>query len=143
MRIDGEWFESNERLPQPIVIGVLQATDGQWVKCQFLIDTGSDTTVLSPAVLRQLGHPVTLAPKQLLGVGGTVETWLVQTKLAFLRTDGQPVVIEGAYSAFQVEGALEMSVLGYDIIHLFALIVDWPGNTVCLVVPPHSYTLPD
>ena len=142
MRIDGEWFDSDERLPQPIVIGVVQAADGQWVKCQFLIDTGSDTTVFSTAVLRHLGRPVTLAPKQLLGVGGAVETWQVWTTLAFLRTDGQLSVIEGNYSAFQVEGALEMSVLGYDVLRLFAVIVDQPGNTVCLVVPPSRYILP-
>ncbi len=142
MRIEGEWFESDERLPQPVVIAVVQAADGQWIKCQFLIDTGSDTTVLSPAVLRRLGRPVVLAPKQLLGVGGAVETWQVWTTLAFLRSDGQLAVIEGNYSAFQVEGALEMSVLGYDVLKLFAVIVDQPGNTVCLLVPPLRYVIP-
>ena len=143
MRINGGWFETDERLPQPVVIGALQAADGRWVKCPFLIDTGADTTVLSPKVLRQLGRPVTLAPKQLLGVGGPVETWQVWTTLAFLRTDGQPTIIEGAYSAFQIEDALEMSVLGYDVLSLFAVIVDRPGNAVCLLVPPQRYIIPD
>lgn len=142
MRIDGGWFETDERLPQPVVIGTLQATDGQWIPCPFLIDTGSDTTVFSAKVLRQLGRPVSLAPKQLIGVGGAVETWQVWTTLAFLRIDGQPAVIEGAYSAFQSESALEMSVLGYDVLQLFAVIIDRPGNAVCLIVPPHRYVLP-
>ena len=70
MRINGGWFETDERLPQPVMIGALQTADGRWVKCPFLIDTGADTTVFSPKVLRQLGRPITLAPKQLLGVGG-------------------------------------------------------------------------
>jgi hypothetical protein len=85
---------------------------------------------------------VSLAPKQLSGVGGPVETWQVWTTLAFLRTDGQPALIEGAYSAFQVEDALEMSVLGYDVFHLFALIIDRPGDTVCFLVPPQQYIIP-
>ncbi len=143
MRINGGWFETDERLPQPVMIGALQAADGRWVKCPFLIDTGADTTVFSPKVLRQLGRPITLAPKQLLGVGGAVETWQVWTTLAFIRADGEPTVIEGAYSAFQVEDALEMSVLGYDVLRLFAVIVDRPGNTVCFLVPPLRYIIPD
>ena len=142
MRINGGWFESDEHVPQPVVIGVLQTADGRWVQCPFLIDTGASTTVLTPKVLRQLDRPVTLAPKQLMGVGGPVETWQVWTTLAFLRTDDQPTIIEGAYSAFQVESALEMSVLGYDVLKLFALIVDRPGDTVCLLVPPLRYVIP-
>jgi predicted aspartyl protease len=143
MRITGGWYEPEEHVPRPVVIGVVQADDGQWVECPFQIDTGADTTVLTPKVLRQLGRPVSLAPKQLIGVGGAVETWQVWTTLAFIRTDGEPTVIEGAYSAFQDEGALEMSVLGYDVLRLFAVIIDRPGNTVCLVVPPSRYLLPD
>ncbi len=141
MRINGGWYEPAEHVPQPVVIGVVQAADGGWVECPFLIDTGASTTVLAPKILRRLGRPVALAPKQLTGVGGPVETWQVWTTLGFLRTDGQPTLIEGAYSAFQDEQALDMSVLGYDILHLFALIVDRPGNTVCLLVPPQRYTI--
>ncbi|MBN9117695.1 MAG: aspartyl protease family protein [Planctomycetes bacterium] len=141
MRINGGWFESDERLPQPVVIGQVETADDRWIECPFLIDTGADTSVLSAKVLRQLGHPVTLAPKQLGGIGGAVETWQVWTALRFSNTGGAHGVIRGAYSAFQVEGALEMSVLGYDVLHLFAVIVDRPGDTVCLMSPPHGYTI--
>ena len=35
--------------------------------------------------------------------------------------------------------SLDMSVLGRDVTRHFALIVDRPGNTVCLVNQRHSY----
>lgn len=141
MRINGGWYEPEGHLPRPVVIGRLEAADGSWLACPFHIDTGADTTVLSANVLRQLGRPVSLAPVQLGGIGGGVETWAVHTTLRFERTDGTPADIPGVYSAFQVEDALEMPVLGYDVIHLFALIIDKPGNTVCLLRPPHRYTI--
>jgi hypothetical protein len=34
-----------------------------------------------------------------------------------------------------------MSVIGYDVFHLFAVIVDQPNDTVCLLSPPHCYTI--
>lgn len=141
MRINGGWYEPEGRLPRPVVIGKLEVADGSWIECPFHIDTGADTTVLSAKVLHQLGRPVTLAPVQLGGIGGGVETWQVHTTLRFERTDGTPADIPGAYSAFQVEDALEMPVLGYDVIHLFALIIDKPGDTVCLLHPHHRYTV--
>ena len=110
MLINGGWYEPEGRLPRPVVIGKLEVADGSWIECPFHIDTGADTTVLSAKVLQQLGRPVTLAPVQLGGIGGGVETWQVHTTLRLERTDGTPADIPGAYSAFQVEDALEMPV---------------------------------
>ena len=141
MRINGGWYEPEGRLPRPVIIGELEAADGSWFECPFHIDTGADATTLSAKVLRQLGRPFAPASVQLGGIGGGVETWEVHTTLRLRRTDGTPAGIPGTYSAFQVEDALEMSVLGYDVIHLFALIVDKPGDTVCLFRPPHHYTI--
>ena len=130
MRINGGRYEPEGQLPRPVVIGKLEAADGNWLACPFHIDTGADTTVLSAKVLRQLGRPFTLVPVQLGGIGGGVETWQVHTTLRFERTDGLPADIQGVYSAFQIDEALEMSLLGYDVIHLFAMIIDKPSNTV-------------
>ncbi len=141
MRINGRWVETDDTLPRPTVEAQVETIDGRWIDCPFLIDTGADATVFSPRVLRQLGRPVTLARKQLGGVGGPVETWEVWTTLRLVATDGSPANIEGTYSAFQIDGALEMSVLGYDVLHLFALIVDRPADAVCLIRPAHRYTI--
>lgn len=141
MRIHGGWYEAEGRLPQPVLIALVQAADGSWINCPFLIDTGADSTVLDAKTIQQLGRPTTLAQTQLGGIGGAVETVTVWTTLRFPLPNGGNANIEGAYSAFEVEGALEMSVLGYDVLHLFALIVDRPGNTVCLLTPPDHYTI--
>jgi hypothetical protein len=67
----------------------------------------------------------------------------VWTTLRFPNTGGTHGIIHGTYSAFQLESALEMSVLGYDVLHLCALIVDHAGNTVCLLSPPTCYIIRD
>jgi hypothetical protein len=58
-----------------------------------------------------------------------------------LPDDGTPVLFRGRYPALTDAEALDMSVLGRDITCLFALIVDRPGDTVCLLRQPHRYTI--
>ena len=48
--------------------------------------------------------------------------------------------IAGRYATSE-ESAVNESILGYDVLHMFALIVDRPGETVCLIRPPHGYTI--
>jgi predicted aspartyl protease len=140
MRIDGEWQETEDTLPRPFVHGRVEAHDGTWIACMFLIDTGADQTVLAPDLVRQLGRPTTPAPRQLGGIGGAVETLEVWTTLRLTTTAGNNVNLSATYATLS-DAAIEESILGYDVLHLFALIVDRPGNTVCLIRPPHQYTI--
>lgn len=140
MRIDGEWRETEDTLPRPYVHGRVEAHDGVWIACDFLIDTGADQTLLAPDLVRQLGCPTTLAPRQLGGIGGAIETLEVQTTLRLVTTAGGQVNLSANYATL-MDPAIEESILGYDVLHLFALIVDRAADTVCLLRPPHRYTI--
>jgi hypothetical protein len=50
-------------------------------------------------------------------------------------------MFQGQYAAVTELEALDISVLGRDITRLFAMIVDWPHDVVCLVGQRHRYTI--
>lgn len=124
-----------------MIYGEVETSSGDWIGCDFLIDTGGDVTVLAPAVLQKLGRPTTIAAHQLGGVGGSVPTLEVWTTIRFLATDGSYANIGGTRSAFGQAGAIEESILGFDLLRVFALIVDRPSDTVCLLHGNHSYII--
>src|SRR5579883_357216 len=140
MRIEGEWRETEDTVPRPYIHGRVEAHDGTWVACLFLIDTGADQTVLAPDLVCQLARPTTLAPRQLGGIGGGVETLEVSTTIRFGTTSGTQVNITANYATL-ADPVIEESILGYDVLHLFTLIVDRPSSIVCLLRPPHRYTI--
>ncbi len=66
---------------------------------------------------------------------------VVETRIRFYRETGTIVVFRGQYAAMAEVGALDVSILGRDISSLFAVIVDQPGNIVCLLGQRHRYTI--
>lgn len=56
-------------------------------------------------------------------------------------TAGTVAVFRGQFVAVTSARALDMSVLGRDVTDLFAVIVDRPGGTVCLVSQHHRYQI--
>ncbi len=55
--------------------------------------------------------------------------------------DGQKVTFGGEFAAFTQDEALDMSVLGRDILNLFAVIIDKPDDAVCMVRQRHGYRI--
>ena len=55
--------------------------------------------------------------------------------------DERMVAFSGRYAAFTELEALDMSVLGRDILQLFAVIIDQPSGLVCLLRDRHHYTI--
>jgi hypothetical protein len=141
MRINGEWFLCDDGAIRPILRGEIEAGDGSWVETSFLVDPGADRTVFSADILRRLGLQPLPSPHQLGGVGGLVPSVCVDTRIAFPHEDGGTAVFRGQFAAFTDPAALDMSALGRDLTSLFAVIIDRPGNTVCLVGQNHYYTI--
>ncbi|GMU21077.1 MAG: hypothetical protein AMXMBFR13_11710 [Phycisphaerae bacterium] len=75
------------------------------------------------------------------GVGGLVDTVMVTTQIQMTRDDGQAVQFRGTYAACTDHAALDMSVLGRDILDLFAVIVDHPANLVAILGGNHRYVI--
>jgi hypothetical protein len=93
-------------------------------------------------MLTALALQPTIATERLGGVGGLVTSVVVETQMRFRREAGRgTVVFHGQYAAVTEREALDMSVLGRDITGLFALIVDQPGDIVCLLRQRHRYTI--
>lgn len=141
MRFDGRWEHASGNVWRPMLSAEVETATGAWIVCDFLVDTAADVTIISPDVLMQLGRPTTLAARQLGGVGGTVPTLEVWTTIRLRAPDGSVANIGGVRSAFGTAGAISESILGLDILSAFALIADRPNDILCLLRPPHDYTI--
>lgn len=141
MQINGEWLICDDGVVRPVIRGEVLAANGAWVPMPFLLDIGADRTVLSAAMLAALRLHALSAPDRLSGLGGTVRSVNIVTQARFSREDGRTAVFRGSYAAVTDLEALDMSVLGRDITNMFAVVVDHPGNVVCLLGQRHQYMI--
>jgi hypothetical protein len=141
MLIQGRWANGEDGVVRPVVIGELLAADGSWFATEFLIDIGADCTVIMDTVLHATKLPYAPAPFQLGGVGGSTTTVSVSTQIRFALQNGDRLIIDGKLAGFTKPGAIDTNVLGRDIMNLFAVIVDKPGNSVWLVGKGHRYSI--
>jgi hypothetical protein len=141
MRIDGRWLVCDDGVRRPVISGEIRAADGSWEKSEFLVDTGADRTVFSAATLARLALPPLAMPEGLSGVGGMTAAVSVATWMRLTREDAGKGMFRAQYAAVTELEALDISVLGRDITGLFAVIVDWPRDVVCLVGQRHRYTI--
>jgi predicted aspartyl protease len=141
MQISGEWSMSDDGIERPVIHGRIRAGDGSWVQTPFLVDTGADRTVISADILVALSLPPLPTQERIGGVGGLVNSIVVETVVQLFREHGGEVIFRGQFAAVTDAEALDMSVLGRDIMSLFAVVVDQPGRVVCLVGHGHRYVL--
>jgi hypothetical protein len=139
MRINGEWALFDDGVVRPIIRGEILAYQGAWEPALFLVDTGADRTVFSAAILAKLGlQPRAAQEEGIGGLGGVAESVLIATQLRFTHETGGKVIFRGHYAAVTELEALDISVLGRDVIGLFAVIVDQPHAVVCLLGQRHA-----
>jgi predicted aspartyl protease len=126
---------------RPVIRGEILASDGTWHSAEFLVDTGADRTVFSAIVLASLRLQSVVTDARIGGVGGVVNSVVVEAQVRFTREESGKVVLRGQYAAVTELQSLDMSVLGRDITGLFAVVVDRPGNIVCLLGQRHYYAI--
>ena len=141
MRIDGEWYVCDDGMVRPVIRGASQAASGRWEPAPFLVHTGADRTVFSAAIFEILGFPQAPTQMSIGGVGGIAESVTVATQIRLKRDEGRTVAFRGEYAAFTQFEALDMNVLGRDILELFAVIVDRPTSVVSLIRQRHVYRI--
>jgi hypothetical protein len=139
MRIDGSWKLCDDGVLRLVFRAHVRTGDGSRMEVPFLADTGADRTVFSEAVFRALNLPPIGQPIQLEGVGGASASVAIDTDIEMQREDGTMVRFKGRFAAVTAPGMLDMSVLGREITNLFAVIVDRPGDVVCLLGAGHHY----
>lgn len=141
MRIDGEWNLEDDGIARPVIRGEILTSRSLWIPAPFLVDTGADQTVFSATILADLSLQPRAAQDQIGGVGGVANSVMVETQIQFRRETGSAVVFRGQYRAVTKVDALDISVLGRDIMGLFSVIVDQSGGIVCLLGQRHRYTI--
>jgi hypothetical protein len=141
MRLDGSWHFCRDGVLRPVLVGGVQSADATWVEVPFLLDTGADRTVLSGDVFVDLRLVPVPGTTGLGGVGGVVDGVVVDTHIRFSQAGERWAVFAGQFAALPDPDALDMSVLGRDILNLFAVIVDRPGDVVCLLGQRHTYRI--
>lgn len=141
MRCNGEWLQCDDGIVRPIIRAELLTGDDIWRAVELLVDTGADRTVLSANVLEALHLPFTTPAHHLGGLGGLVQIVTVATQIRLTRDDGMQVLLRGEYAACLHYEALDMSVLGRDVLEMFALIVDRRADVITLIGGQHSYTI--
>jgi predicted aspartyl protease len=141
MRISGVWHLCDDGMVRPVIRGEIQAGDGSWVKAPFLVDTGADRTVFSADVLQALHLQPLDSPDRLSGVGGMAASVVITTGIRLTHDEAGKAVFKGQFAGFTDLEALDMCVLGRDLLNLFALIVDRQGDNICLIGQEHCYTI--
>jgi hypothetical protein len=141
MLIRGLWTLCDDGIIRPVIESEVLAADGSWLRVELLVDMGADRTVFNAAVLATLALPHLPASYQLGGVGGATSTVAVATHIRLPLGGGSTIAFQGSFAAFTQADALDMCVLGRDILNLFAVIVDRPGDAVCMLGQGHGYTI--
>lgn len=141
MLVRGEWLPGVDGIQRPCIRALLECGDGSRLAAMFIADTGADRSVLSAPVFQKLQCQTIPSDDRLVGVGGEVESVLVDTRLFLLDFDQVAATFRGPFAVFTDRNALDISILGRDVTAHFAVLVDRPGDRVCLVHPPHNCTI--
>jgi hypothetical protein len=141
MRINGDWRQCDDGIFRPVIRGEILGGEGRWQAAEFLVDTGADCTVISAPTLVALGLHPTTSSLRLGGLGGACGSVLIETRIRLEHDAGEPVHFNGRFAAVTELEGLDVCVLGRDITGLFAVIVDHPANTVCLLGGHHRYAI--
>ncbi len=141
MQINGEWLLCDDGVVRPVIRGEILTNERFWQPAEFLVDTGADRTVFSAATLSKLGLQPIVVQERLGGLGGLINAVVVATQIQLTRETGSKVVFRSQYAAVTAVEALDICVLGRDITGLFTVLVDQPGDLVCLLRQRHRYTI--
>ena len=141
MLISGEWFPCDDGIVRPVIRGEVLAGDGSWKPALLLVDTGADRTVFSAGILAATHFRPSASDHRLAGLGGVADSVLFETSVRLTREGAGKVVFHGQYAGVTDPQALDMSVLGRDISGSSTVIVERPGDVVCLVGQRHHYTI--
>jgi predicted aspartyl protease len=141
MRFDGDWLTCDDTEVRPVIRADMESNDGEWHSFNLLVDTGADRTVLSAQVWRELERSDTKQVGMLGGVGGIIDSIIFHGCMRLTRDDGVPVLIRADYAACLNDAALDMSVLGRDVLDLFVLIADRKQGILLLLGGNHTYSI--
>ena len=141
MLCQGEWLLCDDGIVRPIMWARILGGDAVWRRFKFLLDTGADRTVISASVLEALNLQCVQPKDRIGGIGGLANSVDVTTQIRLARDDGAWVTLRGTYAACLDHEVLDISVLGRDILNLFAVIVNRAADGVMLLHGADRYSI--
>ena len=141
MRVDGRWHRFQDGALRPVIDAAVLSPAGVWQNITMLLDCGADRTVFDASLLSLLSPLASSQILELGGVGGNVDSQVIQTQLAFVRDDGNRVTVQGQFSVFIDVTSSDVSVLGRDITNHFHVIYSYPERRVVMLTQPHAYRI--
>jgi predicted aspartyl protease len=141
MRFNGEWLLCDDGIRRPVMRAEVLSRNGQWKAAELLVDTGADRSVLSANIIEAFNLETSEPQTRIGGVGGLVESVTVTIQIRLTRDDDQKVLFRGSYAGCIRREALDMSVLGRDVLEMFSVIIDRPANVVAILDGNHYYAI--
>lgn len=143
MRISGRWLAGADGIERPVFDGIVAAPGGVQFSVPLLVDTGADLTVLAPDVVHLLAGVVQPTPIATVvgGLGGTQQLYELAVDLLLPTTSGQRARIRGPLPVLVAPGALDVSVIGRNLLDQFTLIYARQQDTLLLLTPPDTFAL--
>lgn len=143
MRIAGVWRSCDDGVIRPLLVARVVGPNGIVIDAMFLVDSGADRTVLSAALLSQLGGATALAPSgvSMAGIGGTQAFVQVQATLSLPRADGGTATVQASFAAFTDPKATDLSILGRDVLDHFDVILSRRRDELFLLANPSRYEI--
>ena len=128
---------------RPVIRIGVQAANGQLISVDFLVDIGADRSALDAGLLKQLQLPPQPPPSGMTfeGVGGASPFVVVTTVLELPRDDGATARVKGQFAAFTDPQAIDLCILGRDVLDHFDVIVSRRRNQVVLLAAGHEYAI--
>ena len=141
MRINGEWYLCDDDVVRPVIRSEALNVSGFGEPVLFLVDIGADRTVLNAAILELLGFQPNPMLDGIGGIGGITPSVSINTQLRLTCLDESKASFRGEFAAVTRLEALDISILGRDILDMFAVIVDRRNEVVCLLGQHHHYII--
>lgn len=139
MLLSGSWLLFPGLGLVPVVRLDVAQRDGTWQFVPFLIDSGAETTVVTPLVFRTMQFLSQPTQAHVAGVAGAVPALNVETRLRVRVGEEERFVFQIAVRMIQSEDAVDVCLLGRDVLNHFSLIIDRPQESVLLLRGPHRY----
>ena len=137
MIFNGRYSQPTPNNPlAPFVEAGIRATDGKWVSVFFLIDLGADGTYLPSKYIEELDIQIDQVKTEddVAGVGGQrIKHVSFTTQLRFINKVKDEKIFDVEIGVFTQEEALDLPVLGRDVMNFFTLLCDARANLVWLM----------
>ena len=117
--------------------------DGTKLGEVFLLDSGADRTILTYESFLKLGIPGYRAPTHpaIAGLGGEAEFLQFESTIYLESANGDFFEHRGEFYAVKNDAALDICLLGRDILDQFDVIFSRRNNEILLLNGNHRYTV--